>query len=321
MGFLRRLFGRDIKTDTAVQNGYTLVADDTKTSGIDWSDVLVRGGLGRDLADGINNINSAAFDIDTTFTPGEYYYGVDTLGDTPSTYGLVKVWRESSGQVYQLAQSSDKTPNRMFTRYYGAGSWGLWTDYSSTGDVVPSIYTLETLSGSGTWEVPPGVTQVTAIIVGSGSVTGNLHFRGLGTINTYSVQYHRFRQKPRNVIVRTRVVTEGSLIVYACGAGAIPTPPLDLGSTAWKTKQLCQLGGVTQFGSDSVLPAECETNYYQDPNITTVPSDDDTANPCIKDFADRPLVYADFHQIAHMGQVYIDTRVAGTDGYIQLLYR
>lgn len=141
MGFLRRLFGRDIKTDAAVQNGYTLVADDTKTSGIDWSDVLVRGGLSRDLATGINNIDNSGYDIDQVATPGEYYFGENTSGTKPSTYGLLKVWREHIGRLYQLVHSADKTPNKMFSRYYSDGTWGPWTEYASISSIpsVPSV--------------------------------------------------------------------------------------------------------------------------------------------------------------------------------------
>ena len=145
MGFLRRLFGRDIKTDTAVQNGYTLVADDTKTSGLDWSDVLIRGGLGRNLVTGINSLAGNSYNIDTVFLPGEYYFDIDTLGNRPCNYGLLKVWRESSAVVYQIVQSSDEANNRMFSRCYRNSSWGPWTEYASTSN-IPSLsgYATET---------------------------------------------------------------------------------------------------------------------------------------------------------------------------------
>lgn len=132
MGFLRRIFGRDIETDTSVQNGYTLVADDTKTSGIDWSDVLVRGGLGRDLADGINY----AADIDGTVTPGKYSFDGSTVGDIPGTAGNFEV-RERDTTIFQVAQTDD---NKLFSRSkIGVGAWSAWAEYATETYVDNSI--------------------------------------------------------------------------------------------------------------------------------------------------------------------------------------
>lgn len=165
MSFLRRIFGRDVKTDTAVQNGYTLVADDTKTSGLDWSDILVRAGLGRDLVTGINSLAGNSYNLDTVFLPGEYYFDIDTLGGKPCNYGLLKVWRESSVVVYQIVQSSDETNNRMFSRCYRSGTWGPWTEYASTANVpTPVSYYIE---GSTT----PGGATVDSTITAKGRVT------------------------------------------------------------------------------------------------------------------------------------------------------
>jgi len=148
MGFLRRLFGRDIETDTAVQNGYALVADSTKTSGIDWSDVLVRGGLGRDLADGINY----SADIDATVAPGKYSFDGSTTGDTPGTAGNFEV-RERDTTIFQVAHTDD---NKLLSRRYSAG-WGPWVDYSS--NVSPSVTYIEGSDAPG----DPDVTSTVSV--------------------------------------------------------------------------------------------------------------------------------------------------------------
>lgn len=179
MSFLRRIFGRDVKTDTAVQNGYTLVADDTKTSGLDWSDALIRGGLGRDLGTGVNNIDNSGYDIDQVATPGEYYFGINTSGTKPSTYGLLKVWREHVGKLYQIVQSADESPNRMFSRYHSNGTWGPWTEYATTSN-MPS------LSGYATETYVNNALPIPAVLMGSVGSTSS--FGG----NTISKKYLKF---------------------------------------------------------------------------------------------------------------------------------
>ena len=232
MGFLRRLFGRDIKTDTAVQNGYTLVADDTKTSGLDWSDVLIRGGLGRDLVTGINRLAGNSYDLDTVFLPGEYYFDIDTLGDRPCNYGLLKVWRESSAVVYQIVQSSDEANNRMFSRCYRNSSWGPWTEYASTSN-MPSLsgyatetyvnnavasvprYVLVQLTGSGNFTVPAGVTSLKVTVVSGGTTHGQI------TALTGGAQRYVFksRRQDGNIVCKVLNVNPGDSIPYVCGTG------------------------------------------------------------------------------------------------------
>lgn len=180
MSFLRRIFGRDVKTDTAVQNGYTLVADDTKTSGLDWSDALIRGGLGRDLVTGINSLAGNSYNIDTVFLPGEYYFDIDTLGNRPCNYGLLKVWRESSVVVYQIVQSSDETNNKMFSRCYRTGLWGPWTEYATTSS-MPS------LSGYATETYVNNALPSPAVLMGSVGSTSSF---GGNTISSRYIKFH-----------------------------------------------------------------------------------------------------------------------------------
>ncbi|SMF94367.1 hypothetical protein SAMN02949497_1678 [Methylomagnum ishizawai] len=71
-----------------------------------------------------NLLEHPAPDIDALYVPGEYYYSPSTAGTKPSDYGLVKVWRESAGTIYQHAQHSGD--GRFSTRYYTSGSWTEW---------------------------------------------------------------------------------------------------------------------------------------------------------------------------------------------------
>lgn len=255
MSFLRRIFGRDVKTDTAVQNGYTLVADDTKTSGLDWSDILIRGGLGRDLSTGLNNINVSGYDIDEVGTPGEYYFGTNTAGNKPSTCGLLKVWRESSGILYQIVQSADKTPNRMFSRYYD-GTWGPWTEYANTSSIPSaSEYVLVKLTGSGNFTVPAGVTSIKVTVV-SGGVAALSWVQGShGSLNTH---IHTVGEKGR-AVVDVVSVTPGQVIPYVCGDGQTYTKiDSDIDGGVPDFKELVSDGGdPSQFGSIISNPPIC----------------------------------------------------------------
>lgn len=235
MGFLRRLFGRDIKTDTAVQNGYTLVADDTKTSGIDWSDVLVRGGLGRDLADGINYSE----DIDTTVTPGKYSFDGSTAGDTPGTAGNFEV-RERDTTIFQVAQTDD---NKLLSRSkIGATAWSAWSEYTAR----PEIAVQETIfqgppagSPSDTFTYTVGVedTSIDLRVVspggggGGGGGTANNGYNDYGAVGgaggSAGVTVHvTFTGLPANSTIEVTLGPAG-----AGGSKGLNTPPGGPGGT------------------------------------------------------------------------------------------
>lgn len=237
MGFLRRLFGRDIKTDTAVQNGYTLVADDTKTSGIDWSDVLVRGGLGRDLADGINY----SADMDATITPGKYSFDGSTAGDTPGTAGNFEV-RERNTTIFQVAQTDD---NELLSRTkVGVGAWSAWKELADAGTVTN--YQRVVLTGSGTFTVPAGITslKVTAVSGGLGEVDWTQGSQGFRNGCLY------IQPQPGQATIRTISVTPGDAISYICGTGQ-SFSFIDLGSGYAKLREIS--AGSTGFGTEVLV--------------------------------------------------------------------
>ncbi|MGD1823701.1 hypothetical protein A203_00125 [Chromobacterium violaceum] len=55
--------------------------------------------------------------LDNIVQPGEFYFG-DGCSNTPSTFGLLKCWRENGDVIYQIAHSSD---NNVYTRYRPQG--------------------------------------------------------------------------------------------------------------------------------------------------------------------------------------------------------
>lgn len=83
--------------------------------------LLLSNGIGADLAT-TNHVSN----IDTFIEAGaEGYFDNTTTGTKPSTYGLVKAWRENPTYVYQKAETSDgKWATRKSSN--GGASWPAW---------------------------------------------------------------------------------------------------------------------------------------------------------------------------------------------------
>lgn len=98
--------------------------------GASFGPILDQAGVGKDLATAPNLIPSGSLNAVTTV--GEYYY-INTVTDTPSPYGLMKVWRENSTGIYQLVQSAG-SGGKLYNRYTtdGGVNWGPWIEYAST---------------------------------------------------------------------------------------------------------------------------------------------------------------------------------------------
>ena len=93
--------------------------------------LLDQAGIGKDLATAPNLINSGS--LNTATTVGEYYY-TNAVTDTPSPWGLMKVWREHSTTIYQLVQSAGYG-GKLYNRYTpdGGVNWGPWIEYANVG--------------------------------------------------------------------------------------------------------------------------------------------------------------------------------------------
>lgn len=103
--------------------------------GASFGPILDQAGVGKDLATAPNLIPSGSLNAVTTV--GEYYY-INTVTDTPSPYGLMKVWRENSTGIYQLVQSAG-SGGKLYNRYTtdGGVNWGPWIEYAGVnGDVL-----------------------------------------------------------------------------------------------------------------------------------------------------------------------------------------
>lgn len=92
--------------------------------------ILDQSGIGKNLGTAPNRIDSGSLNAVTTV--GEYYYNT-AVADTPTPYGLMKVWRENSIAIYQLVQASGNA-GKLYNRYTtdGGATWGPWVSYAST---------------------------------------------------------------------------------------------------------------------------------------------------------------------------------------------
>lgn len=93
--------------------------------------LLDQAGIGKNLGTAPNRIDSGSLNAVTTV--GEYYY-TNAVTDTPTPYGLMKVWRENSIAIYQLVQASGNA-GKLYNRYTtdGGATWGPWVEYANVG--------------------------------------------------------------------------------------------------------------------------------------------------------------------------------------------
>lgn len=105
----------------------------------------------------LSTTNSITGSLNSVTTPGEYYFGATSTSAPGNGYGLLKVWRENSIAVYQLAHTSD---NNLYIRYTGASGspWSNWRHLAGDDQNVASATQLANtrtiaMTGDGSWSV------------------------------------------------------------------------------------------------------------------------------------------------------------------------
>ena len=112
---------REVNTDAIYEKQAGVWTNIGSWTSLAVQQLLQSNGIGADLA-----VTNHVSNINTFIEAGaEGFYDNATTGTKPSTYGLVKVWREQNQHIYQKAQTSD---NKWATRYSNNGSsnWGAW---------------------------------------------------------------------------------------------------------------------------------------------------------------------------------------------------
>jgi len=106
---------REVNTDAIYEKQAGVWTNIASWTSLEIQQLLQSNGIGADLQT-TNHVSN----IDTFTEAGaEGYFGTETLGTKPSTYGLVKVWRETPTIIYQKAQAA--TDGKWATRYTSAG--------------------------------------------------------------------------------------------------------------------------------------------------------------------------------------------------------
>lgn len=106
---------RDVNTDVIYEKSAGVWTNIGSWTSLAVQQLLQSNGIGANLQT-TNHVSN----IDTFIEAGaEGYFGTETLGTKPSTYGLVKVWRETPTIIYQKAQAA--TDGKWATRYTSAG--------------------------------------------------------------------------------------------------------------------------------------------------------------------------------------------------------
>lgn len=147
-------------------------------TGATFAALLDQAGIGKDLATVPNLINSGSLNAITTI--GEYFY-TSTATDKPSTYGLMKVWRESPTYIYQLVQASGYE-GKLYNRYSadGGATWGPWVEYANVGGNAGQRFKVAAA-------VDPDDAVRLEQMTGTGDLFGSNHSILTGTANSFSV--------------------------------------------------------------------------------------------------------------------------------------
>lgn len=112
---------REVNTDAIYEKQAGVWTNIGSWTSLEIQQLLLSNGIGADLAT-TNHVSN----IDTFIEAGaEGFYDNATTGTKPSTYGLVKAWRENSTHIYQKAETSDgKWATRKSSN--GGASWPAW---------------------------------------------------------------------------------------------------------------------------------------------------------------------------------------------------
>jgi len=112
---------REVNTDAIYEKQAGVWTNIASWTSLEIQQLLLSNGIGADLAT-TNHVSN----IDTFIEAGaEGYFDNTTAGTKPSTYGLVKTWRENSTHIYQKAETSDgKWATRKSSN--GGASWPAW---------------------------------------------------------------------------------------------------------------------------------------------------------------------------------------------------
>lgn len=148
------------------------------------------------------------------------------------------------------------------------------------------------LTGSGTWTVPAGVTQVLAILVSGSTASGQRTETSIVDMTISSYIYKPITVYLGNSMSNTNTVfigvTEGTPLAYSCGAGEVArTDYANIGYGGGRTSNmLASVAQATVFDGHTANPPIPPAQH------TAYPTPANTVNEMMHRLADRNLAFS-----------------------------
>ena len=255
---------REVNTDAIYQKDAGVWSNIGSWTSFETQQLLQSNGIGADLAT-TNHVSN----INTFIEAGaEGYFDNTTTGTKPDTYGVVKV-RVTGLGVYQNAQTST---NKLTTRVSGNGgaTWTAWRiaaneDGDATrkfkalagtaaDDVVvvgqlPSGFSMQNFTASGSFTVPAGVTRILVGVRSGSTANGVLSAGSFGGEN-YCFQSKTYQAETSWFWVS---VAPADVINYTVGAGQV-LDFVSCGSNDWCVHEATPAGISTFKTAESIRP-------------------------------------------------------------------
>lgn len=316
---------RDVNTDVIYEKSAGVWTNIGSWTSLAISNLLESNGIGADLA-----VTNVILDIDAFIEAGaEGYYNNTTTGTKPHTYGVVKVTKAGT----ELHQSSQTSTNRLTTRVSGdiGTTWSPWrVTANEDGDAtrkfkalagtaaddvavvgqLPSGFSMQNFTASGSFTVPAGVTRILVGVRSGSTANGVLSLGGFGGEN-YCFQSKTYQAETSWFWVS---VAPAEVINYTVGAGQV-LDFVSCGSNDWCVHEATPAGISTFKTATSIRP----TNFYGvSTNGYVAPADlvHTMGNNCYEDRRFRGIrLTASF-----AGNNGVNTLTAGGVGAITLIY-
>lgn len=255
---------RDVNTDVIYEKQAGVWTDIGSWTSLDIQNLLQSNGIGADLA-----VTNHISNIDTFIEAGaEGYYNNTTTGTKPHTYGVVKVTKAGT----ELHQSSQTSTNRLTTRVSGdiGTTWSSWRiTANEDGDAtrkfkaltgtaaddvavvgqLPSGFSMQNFTASGSFTVPAGVTRILVGVRSGSTANGVLSLGSFGGEN-YCFQSKTYQAETSWFWVS---VAPAEVINYTVGAGQVLNF-VSCGSNDWCVHEATPAGISTFKTAESIRP-------------------------------------------------------------------
>lgn len=255
---------RDVNTDVIYEKSAGVWTNIGSWTSLAVSNLLESNGIGADLA-----VTNVILNIDAFIEAGaEGYFDSATTGTKPHTYGVVKVTKAGT----ELHQSSQTSTNKVATRVSGdtGTSWSVWRiTANQDGDAtrkfkalagtaaddvavvgqLPSGFSMQNFTASGSFTVPAGVTRILVGVRSGSTANGVLSAGSFGGEN-YCFQSKTYQAETSWFWVS---VAPAEVINYTVGAGQV-LDFVSCGSNDWCVHEATPAGISTFKTAESIRP-------------------------------------------------------------------